>query len=538
MPGYFGETTDDQEDPLLELRKQMGLSQDSGRTPAAPRERAPGAPVDERDLSERSRTFYDPNFVNEGRYREANAGEGMRMAGALASSVGGKGQTAKDAIAAGVAKFGAGVKSDIPAFSYAGDQSSPSGGRQDLSGSPAGKAPSPSGMPTGPTGTTKSSTAPTPTGSTSQALGGTPQKSGSTTSSAPSGPADLGGKAPTGGGGTPGTVPGSTYSYARPAAPAATTAPPAGQSATTAPKGPPAPASIDPYAGVTSLLEQSPELAEQAKVAGQEANQLGNDVSRQKSLQDLYGKNASYYGMGSSGLDSMLAGAEGFDKLNAVKKEYGGLEDMLKAADKQSIADVAARKGRDTGRAEEAAKVAADKKARIDKDIAEKQAADKAAADKAAPFKGKKSFKDYTTENAAESTVRDIGEAFDPSAWFLHAIGKKSLEEMVTPGADAYANKNYGTQLNSSKVRFQQRMGSFASPTEIENTYNTLTAQELQQLEGMSEHDQEIWLRQRYDELKKSGYFDKLMKDTLAAEDAKRVQDELNNPPTVLPMGV
>lgn len=98
--GYVELNLEDEEkkDPLFELSQLMGGS-------SAQRPGQAAAPVNEQALQDGARTFYDPNFVNAGRYAEANKGQGAAMAHGLAGDVAKKGNDAKSAISTAAAKF-------------------------------------------------------------------------------------------------------------------------------------------------------------------------------------------------------------------------------------------------------------------------------------------------------------------------------------------------------------------------------------------------------------------------------------------------
>lgn len=253
------------------------------------------------------------------------------------------------------------------------------------------------------------------------------------------------------------------------------------------------------YTGPNGLKDN--DFAARSKTVGDLATDVGSGTGLASRASALFGgdKAEGSYGAGMSAYDAALAGATGGGELSAIQAKYGGLEKYVTGA--QDDAAKAAQLASDTTTTN-ASKYG---------DIAgHMHAADAAAANAAAiqasgdsardaSYAGKESWDDYINNNRFENTLHQMSNYVaytDPIEAANSVGGNASLVDSVNPGADAYANKNYGTTLNSTKIDWAHRMPG-ANDFGRKMVYDSLTTADLHKVERMGWAEQERYLFDR-----------------------------------------
>lgn len=243
------------------------------------------------------------------------------------------------------------------------------------------------------------------------------------------------------------------------------------------------------YRGPTSLA-QTPGFD---AVTGQITNAASqvNALGTKDGLGGLLAKNfgSGQVGSGANELDSALLGGAGRSRFGEITKGYGDLESRVGRAvgDSEALAD----------KAKTSTDTAAGRYKSLLEEFDAKTAPGKPADAPQPTATKKKTFAQYRTGNEVAHTVQDIGNALDPTAWALHAAGKKSIEDMRAPEYE----KQYGHPIgNSQAVRFERLIPGL-SEAQHEALYNSLTEDELSALEQMSPGEQRDFAMARWKEV-------------------------------------
>jgi hypothetical protein len=268
------------------------------------------------------------------------------------------------------------------------------------------------------------------------------------------------------------------------------------------------PNSMDEDAGWGDILAGAGEAQRDVGLTGHrnEAGELRGDAGIQALLQSQVG---GPYTQGQSKMDAGLLGSAGRPEWDRLNEEYGNLVGGAKAANEASkgVSDAARANVKTQA---DAARSALDRQAAAN---AATEAANAAAA-KASQERldamhlksgeGKaEDWKAYTENNRFENTVGDIGEALDPVSWAVTGATGKSHHGAAREAMDKGIN-SMGGKLNSNKFNW-----GFTGPLSGLNDsikmgiYNSLSAEELHNLERMSSNDMMKFVTGRIGELGK-----------------------------------
>lgn len=195
------------------------------------------------------------------------------------------------------------------------------------------------------------------------------------------------------------------------------------------------------------------------------------------------------YTSGESRLDASLLGATGRNRFDALQKDFGGLTGKLSDMDtaSQGVAD-RMRGNVDAANAQTAAADAA-REARLPLKTAYVD-----------PNTGKP--KDYAayTKASAENDLFDISKDMNPIDWILDATGNKTMTQLVTPAVEGAVNKATGSEINSKRIDFSNGLPGVSDRAK-QKVYESMTPDELAQVEDMSPGDQRTWLFNRLQQL-------------------------------------
>lgn len=241
------------------------------------------------------------------------------------------------------------------------------------------------------------------------------------------------------------------------------------------------------YTGPNSLADQKGfgELVGQTDRAQQAANQLGSGAGRQALLQRQVGANQGY-SRGQSRLDSALLGAASGDRFGALRRQFGGLSKGLTdaAAASQGLA------GQARANAERYAGAAQGK---LDEAERLKNAAplNKPYAPPAPPDTRKdKSYEDYLTMGAQE-IIKTVGKHLSPIDLMLDiANGGKTVIDARTKSYEGGSGASDSASAKAALNAFKLLKGDDVA----RKVYDSMTAEELADLEGMGEFDAGKWL--------------------------------------------
>jgi hypothetical protein len=257
------------------------------------------------------------------------------------------------------------------------------------------------------------------------------------------------------------------------------------------------------YQGPNSIGEMDPELAGRARDAGQAAKNLGTNTGRLTATRQKYGKGTGYYSSQGAGMDAFLAGATGEQTLSDTAKEFGGLEDQFEGLNAESAAEAEELKAQSAANEKLWDQYDQDKaKYDFDQKAPERAAADEKArkeAEQKAKVEGrgakKESWEEYS-QYRPENALRTASEYMNPVDWILNATGNKTMTQAITPQVEAGVNGAIGSTINSSRIDWQRELPD-STPDERRAIYESMTADDLKKVEGMSHKQQAEWLAER-----------------------------------------
>lgn len=264
------------------------------------------------------------------------------------------------------------------------------------------------------------------------------------------------------------------------------------------------------YTGPNSLSEGAGwgDLFQRARGTAAEAAQTKDEAGTQALLQK---QAAGPYSQAASRFDAGLTQSAAGDQFERLRSRWGALPQQLKDADAAARAQAGAARGAVAADAADAqrqldgikAAKAANEGAmrqRIAGELAEERGWD---LDQGA---GKaQDWNQYNNTNQFENTVGDFLKFFNPAGLAVEGVsGGQNVNDNVHGRADEWANENFGTSLNSSKLNWGGVTGGDLGkipPGAQEAIYNSLSGEELRALERMSNGDRMRFVYQRAEAL-------------------------------------